>query len=143
MKAQEITSMRTENSAIAGIVIIGLVIVIGRVVNWLWLRPKRLERFLRKQNLKGNSYRLGFGDLKEMGQMIQQAKSKPISLDDDIITRVIPFHYHMYKKYGTSIPFLEFSLLYALYSDSFCSVFLLKDVILSPLNWTLTNRFDI
>lgn len=103
MKAQEITSMRTENSAIAGIVIIGLVIVIGRVVNWLWLRPKRLERFLRKQNLKGNSYRLGFGDFKEMGQMTQQAKSKPINLDDDIIPRVIPFHHQMVQNYGMSL----------------------------------------
>ncbi|KAK4285783.1 hypothetical protein QN277_002433 [Acacia crassicarpa] len=100
MEAPKISSLRVSNSLIAGIVIVGIVIVIGRAVNWLWLRPKRLERCLRRQNLKGNSYRLGFGDLKEMAHMIQEAKSKPINLDDDIIPRVIPFHHQMIQNYG-------------------------------------------
>lgn len=100
MGAQEIPSMRAANYAIAGIVIVGLVTMIGKVVNWLWLRPKRLERFLRTHNLNGNSYRLGFGDLKEMTGMIKEANSKPINLDDDIIPRVFPFHHQMIQKYG-------------------------------------------
>ncbi|KAI9083509.1 hypothetical protein K1719_034451 [Acacia pycnantha] len=100
MEAPEIPSLRVSNSLIAGIVIAGIVIAIGRAVNWLWLRPKRLETCLRRQNLKGNSYRLGFGDLKEMGHMIQEAKSKPINLDDDIIPRVLPFHHQMIQNYG-------------------------------------------
>ncbi|XP_028763793.1 cytochrome P450 CYP72A219-like isoform X2 [Neltuma alba] len=100
MEAPETQSLTVASSLIAGIVIVAIVIVIGRVVNWLWLRPKRLERFLKRQNLKGNSYRLGFGDLKEMDQMIQEASSKPINLHDDIIPRTIPFHHQMIQKYG-------------------------------------------
>ncbi|XP_028796120.1 cytochrome P450 CYP72A219-like isoform X4 [Neltuma alba] len=89
------------NSMIAAIVKVVIVIVIGRVVNWVWLRPKRLERCLRRQNLKGNSYRLlGFGDLKEMVQMFQETYSKPINIDDDIIPRALPFHHQMIQNYG-------------------------------------------
>lgn len=100
MGAQDFPSLRAANYAITGIVIVGLVIVIGKVVNLLWLRPKRLERFLRAQNLKGNSYKLGFGDLKEMSRMIQEAKSKPINLDDDVFPRAFPFQHHIIQKYG-------------------------------------------
>ncbi|KAI9083474.1 hypothetical protein K1719_034416 [Acacia pycnantha] len=90
----------TANSIIAGIVIVVLGIVMGKVVNDVWVRPKRLEKCLRRQNLMGNSYRLVFGDLEEMGQMIQEAKSKPISLQDDIVPRIIPFHHQMIQTYG-------------------------------------------
>ncbi|XP_054814852.1 cytochrome P450 CYP72A219-like isoform X2 [Prosopis cineraria] len=90
------------NSIIAGMVMamVVIVMVIARVVNRVWQRPKRLERCLRRQNLNGNSYRLVFGDLKEMGRMIEQAKSKPISIDDDIVPRIIPFHHQLFQNYG-------------------------------------------
>ncbi|GMN57796.1 hypothetical protein TIFTF001_026905 [Ficus carica] len=71
-----------------------------RVVNWIWLRPKRLEKFLRNQGLKGNSYKIYSGDLKEITLMAMEAASKPINLSDDIITRVFPFDLHTVKNYG-------------------------------------------
>ncbi|PSR98838.1 Cytochrome P450 CYP72A219 like [Actinidia chinensis var. chinensis] len=61
------------------------------VLNWVWLRPKKLERCLRKQGLKGNSYRLLYGDLKENSMMIKEVKSRPINLSDDILPRIMPF----------------------------------------------------
>ncbi|XP_057471519.1 cytochrome P450 72A397-like [Actinidia eriantha] len=61
------------------------------VLNWVWLRPKKLERCLRKQGLKGNSYRLLYGDLKENSMMTKEVKSRPINLSDDILPRVMPF----------------------------------------------------
>ena len=72
------------------------------VLNWVWLRPKRLERFLRKQGLHGNSYRLLYGDMKELSTMTQEAHSRPINLSDDIVPRVIPFFHKSAITHGTS-----------------------------------------
>ena len=74
-----------------------------RVMNWVWLRPKRLEKCLREQGLKGNSYRIFSGDLKESTLMTKEAASKPINLSDDITTRVSPFLLQTVKNYGISI----------------------------------------
>ncbi|CBI22130.3 unnamed protein product, partial [Vitis vinifera] len=34
--------------------------------------------------------------------MIKEATSRPISISDDIVQRVAPFHYHSIKKYESS-----------------------------------------
>nr|POF06516.1 cytochrome p450 [Quercus suber] len=70
------------------------------ILNWVWLRPKYLERCLRKQGLVGNSYRLFFGDTKDSSMMIKLACSKHIELSDDIVPRVLPFEHHTVKRYG-------------------------------------------
>ncbi|KAK4605548.1 hypothetical protein RGQ29_013559 [Quercus rubra] len=70
------------------------------ILNWVWLRPKYLERCFRKQGLVGNSYRLFFGDTKDSSMMVKQACSKPIELSDDIVPRVLPFEHHTVKHYG-------------------------------------------
>ncbi|PKI58935.1 hypothetical protein CRG98_020681 [Punica granatum] len=54
-----------------------------RVLNWVWLRPKKLERLLREQGFKGNPYKFLYGDLKESAKMIKESKSRPIGLSDD------------------------------------------------------------
>ncbi|CAH1427403.1 unnamed protein product [Lactuca virosa] len=56
---------------------------------------------VKAQGLKGNSYRFLFGDLKEMAQMTQQAKSKPIDFKDDIMPRALPFVHKSVAAYGT------------------------------------------
>ncbi|KAL5565060.1 hypothetical protein UlMin_028224 [Ulmus minor] len=72
-----------------------------RALNWIWLRPKKLEKVLREQGLKGNSYRLLFGDLKESLSMSKEARSKPMSIsDDDIAPRILPFLHHSINTYG-------------------------------------------
>ncbi|KAK3042447.1 hypothetical protein RJ639_000171 [Escallonia herrerae] len=77
-----------------------LVILACRLLNWAWLRPRRLEKFLRKQGLKGSSYRLVFGDIKDMVKTIKEAKSNPISLSDGNLSRAVPFVHQSIKKYG-------------------------------------------
>ncbi|KAE8124613.1 hypothetical protein FH972_019480 [Carpinus fangiana] len=71
-----------------------------RILNWVWLRPKYLERRLREQGFSGNSYRLFFGDMKDGSIMSKQAKSKPINFSDDISPRVVPIVHHTLKNYG-------------------------------------------
>nr|AYU65305.1 root-preferentially expressed cytochrome P450 CYP-117747 [Atropa belladonna] len=76
------------------------------VLNWVWLRPKRLEKCLRRQGFRGNDYRLFYGDKKDMSKMIKEARnSKPISISDDILPRVIPHIFQTVKKYGKNAIF--------------------------------------
>ncbi|CAI9088912.1 OLC1v1023367C1 [Oldenlandia corymbosa var. corymbosa] len=77
-----------------------LIVLIGRTVNWVWLKPKKTEKLLREQGFNGNPYKMLHGDTKEMGAMIKEAYSKPIKLCDDIVPRVLPFQHHLINKYG-------------------------------------------
>ncbi|KAH7512769.1 hypothetical protein FEM48_Zijuj12G0125400 [Ziziphus jujuba var. spinosa] len=79
--------------------LLSLVITTWRVLNWVWFRPKKFESLLRQRGLCGNSYRLVFGDLKEMSQMITEAKSKPMNLSHDIAPRVLSFIHQTVKTY--------------------------------------------
>ncbi|KAI6687120.1 hypothetical protein NL676_023948 [Syzygium grande] len=71
-----------------------------RVLNWVWLRPKRLEMLLRQQGLSGKPYTFLFGDLKENSRLLREANSKPIALSDDIKPRVLPFLHQSCQTYG-------------------------------------------
>ncbi|XP_062007275.1 cytochrome P450 72A397-like [Rosa rugosa] len=72
------------------------------VLDWLWFKPKKLERLLREQGLKGNSYRFMYGDSKETANLLKQASSKPMNLSTshDIVGRVTPFDEQTIKTYG-------------------------------------------
>ncbi|KAI9083500.1 hypothetical protein K1719_034442 [Acacia pycnantha] len=91
---------------VATLIIAAIIAVVIRwgwkMVTKVWRNPKRLERELRKQNLKGNPYRLWFGDLKEMVKMQQEVKSKPMlsSHSHDIPPYVFSFVHHLVNKYG-------------------------------------------
>nr|WAU86872.1 birch protein [Betula platyphylla] len=87
------------------LVAVTIVTVGWRILNWVWVRPKYLERRLREQGFAGNSYRLFSGDLKESSMMSKQANSKPINISDDISPRVIPIVHHTVEKYGMSTPY--------------------------------------
>lgn len=71
-----------------------------RILNWLWLRPKKLERLLREQGFKGNSYRFLSGDLKERVKMLKESRSRPIGLSDDPVPRIMPFVLQSVNTYG-------------------------------------------
>lgn len=80
--------------------LIGIITLVWKVLNWVWLRPKKLEKCLRQQGFKGNSYSFLYGDLNQNIMMIQQAKSKPISFCHDIAPRVVPSLHRSVKDYG-------------------------------------------
>ncbi|KAJ9554679.1 hypothetical protein OSB04_018724 [Centaurea solstitialis] len=69
-----------------------LAFYVWRILNFLWLKPKKMEKFLRDQGLKGTSYRFMVGDLKELEKMGNEARSKPMSVTDhNIAPRVLAF----------------------------------------------------
>ncbi|KEH38470.1 putative 11-oxo-beta-amyrin 30-oxidase [Medicago truncatula] len=83
----------------------GIILIIGliwswKVLNLLWLKPKKLEKLLREQGLKGNQYRLLVGDMKEYFNMEKEAKSKSMNLSDDITPRVIPYYNESVRIHG-------------------------------------------
>ncbi|KAL2331245.1 hypothetical protein Fmac_018826 [Flemingia macrophylla] len=71
-----------------------------KVLNWLWLRPKRLERLLREQGLQGNPYRLLYGDSKDFLRMRNEALSKPINFSHHIVPRVFAYFQHTINMHG-------------------------------------------
>ncbi|XP_057790022.1 cytochrome P450 72A397-like isoform X1 [Salvia miltiorrhiza] len=71
-----------------------------KLLNWAYFTPKRLGEALTKQGFKGNSYKLVYGDLKELMQLNMEARNKPINLDDDIKNRVAPFLVNTIHKHG-------------------------------------------
>ncbi|KAL6553785.1 hypothetical protein OROMI_019458 [Orobanche minor] len=75
-------------------------VYVWRILNWVWFRPRYQEKFLRQHGFKGNSYRLFYGDFKEMKIMIKEAKSKPINFTNDIVPRVLSFIHQTVKTYG-------------------------------------------
>nr|AKI87771.1 DL7H1 [Gentiana rigescens] len=64
--------------------------LVHRFLDWIWFTPKKLEKILRDQGLKGNPYRLYLGDQYESGKLIKEALSKPIGVEDDIKKRIVP-----------------------------------------------------
>ncbi|GMJ05360.1 cytochrome P450, family 72, subfamily A, polypeptide 15 [Hibiscus trionum] len=82
------------------LVVVLLMIWGWRVLNWAWLTPKRLERCLRQQGLRGTPYRSPFGDIKQMFGLSTQTRAKPMALSDDIEPYVTPFFHQLVDKYG-------------------------------------------
>ncbi|XP_047271524.1 cytochrome P450 734A4-like isoform X2 [Capsicum annuum] len=87
----------------AAIVIISnLFVCLWRVLNWIWFSPKKLKKLLKNQGLKENSYRILYGDMKELLGMTKEATSKPMNLSDHyIVPRMFPFFLEIIKKYET------------------------------------------
>ncbi|KAL9224221.1 hypothetical protein vseg_000282 [Gypsophila vaccaria] len=73
---------------------------ISKVAKSIWGKPKRLAKQLEAQGIKGNNYKLLFGDMKDLVKQIQEAWSKPNSLNHSIAARVDPFTHSMVNKYG-------------------------------------------
>ncbi|KAI7750689.1 hypothetical protein M8C21_029533 [Ambrosia artemisiifolia] len=83
----------------AAVVVVG--VYAWRFFNWVWLKPKKTEKCLRDQGLKGTSYKLLYGDMKEVVNMITEAYAKPINLNDDIVPRVMSFPHKAVTAHGS------------------------------------------
>ncbi|XP_021733658.1 cytochrome P450 CYP72A219-like isoform X1 [Chenopodium quinoa] len=93
--------LASTSSVLLTVVCVLVVTVLIKVVNWVWLRPKKLDKLLRQQGFSGNSYRLLFGDLKDFASMRTLALKTPMtSFSDDHYSRVEPLRHHHLTTYG-------------------------------------------
>lgn len=92
--------MESFYSLVAILFSIFLVIWGWRMLNWAWFSPKKLEKCLREQGLRGTPYKFMFGDMKESVKMDEEARSKPMNLTNDIVPRVLPFYRKAIKEHG-------------------------------------------
>ncbi|KAL6902211.1 hypothetical protein ACP4OV_005087 [Aristida adscensionis] len=74
----------------------------GRLLDRLWRRPRRLERALRAQGLRGTPFRLLAGDVRESARLSREAwSSAPLPLRcHDIAPRVAPFLCGLVRQHG-------------------------------------------
>ncbi|KAJ0537803.1 putative secologanin synthase [Helianthus annuus] len=88
-----------------GKVAISIVVVVivrwgWKLLNWVWLKPKKLEKWLRDEGYKGNPYKLLVGDIIEFATIMKEGKSKPIPVTHDITSYALPFDHHIISKFG-------------------------------------------
>ncbi|XP_027172442.1 cytochrome P450 CYP72A219-like isoform X1 [Coffea eugenioides] len=95
--------METAYSPIAVLrscILLYFLVLAWKVFNCAWLTPKRLEKRLKEQGLRGNPYKFLYGDFKQISTLLKEAHSKTINLSDDLFPRVIPHLHEAVKKYG-------------------------------------------
>nr|AQW38832.1 secologanin synthase-like protein [Nothapodytes nimmoniana]QNS29941.1 cytochrome P450 [Nothapodytes nimmoniana] len=80
--------------------LVAILLLAWRFLNWAWFTPKRLEKCLRQQGFAGHPYRFMVGDVKDSALMLQEAMSKPIPFNNDIVSRIIPHIDTTIKTYG-------------------------------------------
>ena len=74
----------------------------GWLLDRLWWQPRRLERALRAQGLRGTSYRFPSGDLAEEERLHAAERTKPMPLLSHAISgRVEPLLDSTVKEHGT------------------------------------------
>ncbi|KAK7401114.1 hypothetical protein VNO78_12429 [Psophocarpus tetragonolobus] len=76
-----------------------LYVTIKFVHNFLW-KPQRIEKLLWYQGIRGTSYKFLNGDKTDMLKTTLEASSKPMSLNHQIVPRVIPFFHQLVQQYG-------------------------------------------
>lgn len=97
----EVCSGVATTVAVATMVVV--VVFAWRFFDMVWLKPRKMEKCLRNQGLKGTSYKLLYGDVKELVKMITEAYRKPINLNDDIVPRVLSFAHSVVITHGMHV----------------------------------------
>ncbi|KAL7129374.1 hypothetical protein ABFS83_13G062000 [Erythranthe nasuta] len=87
-------------SILLSILFVGLITVSLKIVNWVWLRPKKLELFLRKQGLNGNPYKLLIGDMKQLISVMEKEQTLSIQLSDHLPPHILPYYHQTRTKFG-------------------------------------------
>ncbi|KAF5206702.1 Cytochrome p450 [Thalictrum thalictroides] len=83
------------------VVIVGVVLVswAWKTISSIWLKPKKMEKYLREQGLKGPNYKFLYGDTKEIGRLTKEARSKPMENSHQIVRRVFPYYHQVVQQF--------------------------------------------
>uniref|UniRef100_A0A453F374 Uncharacterized protein n=2 Tax=Aegilops tauschii subsp. strangulata TaxID=200361 RepID=A0A453F374_AEGTS len=74
-----------------------------RALDWAWWRPRRLDRALRSQGLRGTPYRSVAGDAPLAERLNEDARSRSMPLGcHDVVPRAMPLFHQTMKEHGTS-----------------------------------------
>jgi hypothetical protein len=97
---------------LAGAAAVAMLFYTVQMLEWAWWGPRRMDRALRAQGLRGTQYRFLTGDLKEEQRLMVEARSRPVPMDraHDIIPRVAPLLHHVMKEHGMYMCQLPFVL---------------------------------
>ncbi|KAK4420455.1 cytochrome [Sesamum alatum] len=88
------------SSIMASILTLVSITVLVKVLNWVWFRPKKLEKLLRNQGFNGNPYRLFLGDMQDLGKVMKTEQPKTLKLSDDLTPHILPYYHNIIDKYG-------------------------------------------
>ncbi|KAK9684681.1 hypothetical protein RND81_10G225100 [Saponaria officinalis] len=92
---------KSTSSILISIVLIFVVSLVVKALNWVWFRPKKLEKWFKQQDLPGTSYKLLFGDLKVYSSMRSRALDRPMTaFSNDYLPRVDAFRHHLVNDLG-------------------------------------------
>ena len=84
--------------AVAGAVLAWFAV---RALEWAWWRPRRLERALHSQGLRGTAYRSLAGDAPLLERLNKEARSQSLPLGcHDVVPRAMPLFHHAMKEHG-------------------------------------------
>ncbi|KAJ4957993.1 hypothetical protein NE237_025104 [Protea cynaroides] len=77
-------------------------VLLMKLMCFLWWRPRRIEEHFAKQGIKGPPYRFFIGNVKEIMDLMLKASSHPMPLSHNIVPRVLSFYHHWKKIYGAT-----------------------------------------
>jgi hypothetical protein len=90
------------STLLASAAAIAMMWFVVQMLEWAWWSPRRMDRVLRAQGLRGTQYRFLKGDLKEEQRLKGEARSRPVPMDQahDIFPRVAPLLHRVMKDHG-------------------------------------------
>ncbi|KAJ0545453.1 putative secologanin synthase [Helianthus annuus] len=92
--------METMGKAATAIVTLVILRWGWKLLNWVWLKPKKLEKWLRGEGYKGNPYKLLMGDMIEFATTLKEGRLKASPITHDITSYTLPFDHRIISKYG-------------------------------------------
>ncbi|KAH6775514.1 hypothetical protein C2S52_013075 [Perilla frutescens var. hirtella] len=90
----------TWTAIVSSMVVAASITCLVKLLNYIWFKPRNLEKFLREQGFNGNPYRPFAGDMKDHLKFLKQERTRSIQLSDNAAKHMLPYYHHIISKYG-------------------------------------------